>query len=304
MAKVKYYTYDSVAQRVHEVLQIPRPTAGAVRNAVMLQRRGQPYSGFGIGIPQPLGTLSTGRTNRTYFSAQQIESWLQRHPWRKCAPLFLVRQEFNSLWQSGRHAEAMARARRTGIPWRTLTDWRNEIDNTKHSLSATYREFRTTASGHQTRYYSYSRVAQRVHEVLQIPRPTAGAVRNAVMLQRRGQPYSGFGIGIPQPLGTLSTGRTNRTYFSAQQIESWLQRHPWRKCAPLFLVRQEFNSLWQSGRHAEAMARARRTGIPWRTLTDWRNEIDNTKHSLSATYREFRTTASGHRGAASASLED
>ena len=74
MAKVKYYTYDSVAQRVHEVLQIPRPTAGAVRNAVMLQRRGQPYSGFGIGIPQPLGTLSTGRTNRTYFSTQQIEN--------------------------------------------------------------------------------------------------------------------------------------------------------------------------------------------------------------------------------------
>lgn len=152
MPHVIYYSYARVAQRISEVLQVPEPTISAVRNAVMLQRKGGRYSGFGRGIPQPVVVVQRGSITRTYFNGYQIEAWLKEHPWRQRKPTYRTRRMFQDLWRSGRREEAVRLARSQGISWQMLTDWRNRTDQTSVSMSTTYREFQRVARTARRRY--------------------------------------------------------------------------------------------------------------------------------------------------------
>lgn len=112
------YDYPQLAERIEAVLGV-RPALSTLRTATARATRAQDYPPrITAGMPAPLQP----RTSPARFRAEDIESWLQTHPWRLQKQALMELTAAAATLDEAAATQAVAAARVAGASWSAVTE--------------------------------------------------------------------------------------------------------------------------------------------------------------------------------------
>ncbi|MFE5339744.1 hypothetical protein ACFQ80_05965 [Isoptericola sp. NPDC056578] len=140
-------------------------------------------------------------------------------------------------------------------------------------------------SSAQGRAYGYEQVAERLHQVFGV-RPAASTLRAAVATSRTSttsrRPSITTGMPAPMPKGSA-----RRVLFDADEIEEWLDQHPWRRRDQ---VLHEAAERLRRGEDESAVVEGlRRVGVSWSEVAQLIRRTEGRHVPKSSVHKRYRS---------------